>query len=889
MKIEAPAVPSTRSTIRLGDRIKAWRGEMLLNSLWLLKIMFKAPVLRNLYRNLLISLIRRTGLFDRPYYLDNNGDAVQIGMSPLQHYVTSGDREGRSPMALFDPAYYRGQVRGRGRRVNTLLHYAYVGRYRRISPSPWFDVDYYLAHNKDVARAGYDPLVHFLKWGGFEGRSPCRQFDGAYYLRTNPTVVEGRLNPLLHYLHAGRFERRSTLPEGHGVAADPMPYEVFQPSLPSEESWSALRPRAGIDHIAVDVVVPVYKGRIETLRCLHSVLSAECVTPFELVVIDDASPDARLAEDLQRLALEGLFTLLYNPGNCGFVHTVNRGMGLHPDRDVVLLNSDTEVYDGWLDRLRQVAQRNEHTATVTPLSNNATICSYPRFLHDNPFPLELGYDELDALAATVNAGFEVEAPTAVGFCMYVKRACLEEVGLFDETEFGRGYGEENDFCQKAIGKGWRNIIAADIFVHHWGSTSFQGEKGKRIQIALKTLDRLHPNYQKDVARFIERDPLFDARRRLDYARMQRLRQERNVLIVCHNRGGGTERHVQEDVRQLTGEGFGVFLLRPKPGQPSHALLSHSTANALPNKRSFALADTRAWLQVLKGLGITEMHTHSLVDLVPKAPDHLVALAKALGARLEVNLHDYKVICPRINLVDGSGFYCGEPTEAACNRCLVENGSDFGVTDIVAWRAMHRRAMSAADRVLVPDLDVAERLGRYFPGVSFEVSPHEEIDPKRILIRPPHLAPGERLRIVVIGAIGKIKGFDILLACARDARHRRLPLEFIVMGYSMNDRLLQEAGVRITGRYLEENALDTLSALSPHVVWLPSVWPETYSYTLSIALRAGLPVAAFDLGAIARRLRELDLADGLMPLAVAGQPGKMNSRFLEYSQRQTKAA
>jgi O-antigen biosynthesis protein len=140
------------------------------------------------------------------------------------------------------------------------------------------------------------------------------------------------------------------------------------------------------------------------LRCLYSVLSSTGQTAFELVVIDDATPEAKLCEDLKHLAGQGLFTLLTNDQNRGFVYTVNRAIDLHPDRDVVLLNADTQVFNGWLDRLRQAALSDPRAGTVTPLSNNATICSYPRFLQDNPFCLELDYAELDALAAAVNAG-----------------------------------------------------------------------------------------------------------------------------------------------------------------------------------------------------------------------------------------------------------------------------------------------------------------------------------------------------------------------------------------------------------------------------------------------------------------------------------------------------
>jgi len=195
------------------------------------------------------------------------------------------------------------------------------------------------------------------KFGGTEGRSPSLEFDSAYYLETNPSVVQARLNPLLHYLRIGRFEGRSTLPEGNQNLSDVKSDIITPKCIPSDESWSTLSPRKGSDQCALDVIVPVYKGRAETLHCLYSVLNAGCKASFELIVINDASPDTQLVEDLQRLAGLDLFTLLDNERNQGFVRSVNRGMGLHSDRDVVLLNADTEVFDGWLDRLQLAANR----------------------------------------------------------------------------------------------------------------------------------------------------------------------------------------------------------------------------------------------------------------------------------------------------------------------------------------------------------------------------------------------------------------------------------------------------------------------------------------------------------------------------------------------------
>ncbi|POZ51990.1 glycosyltransferase [Methylovulum psychrotolerans] len=870
-------------TIR--ETLKALRGEVKMTALWGIKIACKTLGLRKAYQSRLIRLVARQELFDNAYYLENNGDVAQIETDGLKHYVLHGDKEGRAPMALFDPVYYRSKATGLSKHLytNTLLHYKYVGRYCRTSPSAWFDLDFYLVNNKDVARTDNDPLIHYLKWGGAEGRSPCPQFDGTYYLRTSPDVAATGMNPLLHYLFFGRTEGRSTQQERDSDGLDIEPGELPVLTLPDDEAWGSLVQRAHIAETDLDVVVPVYKGRIETLRCLYSALAVTYDVPFELVVINDASPDEELSADLQRLADKGLFTLLVNEENLGFVQTVNRGMKLHPQRHVVLLNSDTEVYDGWLDRLHKAAHRNRKTGTVTPLSNNATICSYPNFLHDNPYPLEVSYAEMDALTATINADVEVEVPTGVGFCMYIRRDCLEKVGLFDEKAFGKGYGEENDFCQRAIRKGWRNIIAGDIFVRHLGSTSFQGERAMRVQAALKVLDKKYPRYRKDVDVFVKADPLKDSRSRLDAFRLQRMSRAQNILLVCHSRGGGSERRVQEDIVNFMQAGYGVFTLRPVAKRPTHVNLGHPSIRSVPNINPFELADTAALAAILKELGITEVHTHSLVDFVPDAALELHKVIKELGAFWKINLHDYKPICPRINLIDEDGRYCGEPDEAGCNRCLLERNSDFGVKSIAEWRSSHQQALRLADRIVVPDQDVADRLGSYFPDVAFEVLPHEAIDLKAIQVKTPQIAAEEKLRVVIIGAIGKIKGFEVIMACAKLVQQQNLPIEFIVMGYTMNDLLIKESGVTVTGKYHEHDALATLENLNPHLVWLPSLWPETYSYTLSLAFQAHLPVFSFDIGAIARRTREAGMADKLAPLAWMDSPEKLVGQFDNYRQ------
>lgn len=257
----------------------------------------------------------------------------------------------------------------------------------------------------------------------------------------------------------------------------------------------------------VAIIVPVYGNLELTRRCLESVVNAPGRTPWQLIVVNDASPQPEVGEWLREFARQHPGIQLHeNPVNLGFVATVNLGMTLAGRRDVVLLNSDAEVANDWLDRLHSAAYRDAAVGTVTPFSNNATICSFPKFCEDNPLPVGESIASMDRWCATVLAGRDVDIPTAVGFCMYIRRDCLDAVGLFDLANFGHGYGEENDFCCRATALGWKHSHALDVFVHHAGGMSFGDTRLERQRSALAAIRRLHPHYEDMVREFVQRDP-----------------------------------------------------------------------------------------------------------------------------------------------------------------------------------------------------------------------------------------------------------------------------------------------------------------------------------------------------------------------------------------------
>jgi len=345
---------------------------------------------------------------------------------------------------------------------------------------------------------------HYLAIGSKRGWSPRRGFSPTEYRRENPDTTLAGYEPFAHWLRFGREE-------GRGDAARP------DPSPPDIRNLLEHR-RPDRARAMVDVVVPVYGSRALALQAIGSVLGAETREAYELVVVDDASPDALLRGELEALAKAGLITLVVNERNVGFVGSVNRGFDLHPGRDVVLLNSDARVFGDWLDRLL-AALRTSRTATATPLSNAATILSYPATLCENRLPVAADVAQWDRLCAAIDAPV-VELPTGIGFCMAVSRACLDQIGAFDQERFGRGYGEENDFCLRATAAGWRHVAVSGLFVWHRGGTSFGEERGRLIAAAQATIETLHPGYAEMVGRFIRRDPLEPVRRALDIARIR---------------------------------------------------------------------------------------------------------------------------------------------------------------------------------------------------------------------------------------------------------------------------------------------------------------------------------------------------------------------------------
>lgn len=873
---------------------------------------------------LLARLLVASGVFEWEWYGSRLDAPPRSALEAAREYVRRGDA-GDAPNPLFDADWYRLLYGFHGTPAQALLHFRFIGERFGLQPSQWFhnrafriqsgmplrfgsslarferdwrqmrtghplfDVRWYLKTYPDCAASGENPLVHFVVHGRHQGRLPNRYFSTHWYLKQYTDVAVEGWEPIQHYFEHGAAEGRSPGPDfdaqayadAHPVqrlsGLDPLGHFLIvgraegltneRRALPVAALVETPKPPRNVPPAlgVVDIIIPVYRGLAETRDCIQSVLRSANRVPTRLRLYNDASPEPAVSRYLRSVAAARPDVILIeNEENLGFVGTVNRGMRAalaEPDSAaVLLLNSDTIVAGNWVDRMLWHALADARVGSVTAMSNNATICSYPR-LGENEMPAGRSVAQVDAAAAMANPGLSVEIPTAVGFCMLIRRRALENVGMFDQEAFGKGYGEENDFCMRASAVGFRHLLALDVFVRHVGEVSFATVSKPGKLVAERVIAQRYPYYAGLVSDWVRRDPTQVARLRLSFV-LWRLSQEPVHVIVTHDLGGGTEQQVQRLADRL-GENGHVVIVRPVHGRPARLKLE-GASDFDGFTIEVDIEDGAGLAALLATMGATSVQIHHLLGHGELIRD---GLARS-GLGHEFFVHDYFSICPQVTLTTARAIYCGEPGPAGCDACIRERPS-HGAADIRNWRLANEWAVRGATAVTAPSNDTARRIERYF-GVLPKVQPHESVGLVQSSPVARRVATHRRpLRVVLLGVLAPHKGRELVIEAATAAQRKRLPLSFHLIGDSQGAVPSSAAGkLSATGWYEEAELSRLIAEAAPDVFLFPSQAPETYSFTLTAAMATGLPVVATDLGAFTERLRPY-AAGRLVPPDIGG--------------------
>lgn len=616
----------------------------------------------------------------------------------------------------------------------------------------------------------------------------------------------------------------------------------------------------------VTIILPVYNAFSLLPAVIDRVLSHTDL-PFHLIVINDASSDAevwpwlaaRLAHHEQ--TPNRTVTLLQNAQNLGFVATVNRGFDIalsgetaRPESvsegPVILLNSDAFVPKGWASRLVAPMMDAEDVATATPMSNDAEIFSTPRICARTDL-FSGDVDLVDAVAARLNAQIDdIEVPTGVGFCMALSRGWLKKVGRFD-LGFGHGYGEEVDWCQRAKREGARHLAVRNLFVEHSGGSSF-GSAEKLAMVAKNNaiISQRYPTYDAEVQDFIRQDPMTTERLALGFALASRRAIAQGGILpvyLAHSWGGGAEIYLEQRIASDL-ETLGVSAVL-RVGTPARWKVELHTTEGVTQAST---QDTDVLKQLLNCADRYHLiYSCGVGDPDPVSlPDVLIDLRRKED-QLSVLVHDYFMISPSYTLISSEKCFAGTPqaeqdTTDPFHRSSRPDGTPVSLKD---WQNSWGRLIDEADTVIVFSNDSAMHVAQVYPKAApkIHVVPHRLPQSPRLVKNSSLPDRRPEFRIGVLGGINIAKGALVLQELAARIGAGEFKAELTVIG-EVTPEVELDPSSKIHGRYSPQS----ISDLAEHYAlthWLiPSVWPETFSFTTREALATGLPVLTFDLGA-----------------------------------------
>ena len=669
----------------------------------------------------------------------------------------------------------------------------------------------------------------------------------------------------------------------------------------------------------ISIIVPIYNAYNDVKQCIESVMQHTHIN-HEILLIDDCSPDPKIKELLDHYKSLDYYKnmdhyksldhyknmdlyknkknirILRNEVNLGFVKTVNRGL-TETTGDVILLNSDTIVTERWALKLLISAYSDNTIGTVTPLSNAAGVFSVPESGVENTIPAPLTLSKMAKLVESDSTFTYPEVPTGNGFCLYIKRDAILQTGLFDAETFTRGYGEENDFCMRAGYKGWKHIINDSVYIYHKRGASFKSEKELLIDENLEKLNKLHPSYSRLTNKYITKSTsLKRIREKIGHSITDPadlvLKDKKNILFVLHDEDTGGTQNTNKDLMSNIQHDHNCYLLTVNGRNIKLWTYKDNELTALKefpvskwNINEFYKNDYRdLYFNILVNFNISIVHIRHLLSHTFDLPK----IAALMGVPCVLSFHDFYLICPSIQLIDGNGSYCGamcngnsfrsyenpyensfenpyensnenpfeNPYEDPCINPCKSPYKAIGIHDlrgfVPRWRKEVTKMLSFVNGFVTTSPYVKQLFCDIYPNLKnkdFRVIEHgRDFETIGELTESPK--PGEKIKILILGHVNYHKGGDFIQKLK--VMDEDNILEFHFLGGLSPKYAILKMGIDY-GKYTREDLPHLIESIKPSFAGIFSVWPETYCHTLSEVWAYGLPAFVSNIGVLRERV------------------------------------
>lgn len=600
----------------------------------------------------------------------------------------------------------------------------------------------------------------------------------------------------------------------------------------------------------VDILLPVYNG-LSYLKILIPQILKYSDLDFRLYIINDASSDKGVNIFLDEIKLINSKNIIIdtNETNLGFTKTVNKLFEKSKNEYIILLNSDIELSENWISRLIYPFLNDEKIATITPMSNSATICSFPN-IGDNELLDNTNTAELNNVLSGVPA-FQEEIPTGVGFCMAIRKSALQKIGYFDEVNFPRGYGEEVDLCFRFNKIGLKNILNGSLFVYHKHGGSFDSVEKKQLQTAnQKKIEELYPEFTTRLTSYFTNNS-FVIHKAIYHLLLIKSKKKKVALFFDHDLGGGTNIYTK-NYQAANSETIYLNITFPNPNinQENLLLLRTKFSNL---HYHFTMESIGVLFSIFDNAGFVpdEIIINNLVSY-SNIFDLLSTLTAYKTRNKHVALkfmgHDFYPICPNFLLLKNDEF-CNIPDDlTTCAKCIenlsstiepVLTSKDF--TTHIKWREQWGEFLHLCSEITVFTESTKKLFTKVWPSISEKVKivPHVLVGFTKKINKPKN--------ICVLGHIHSVaKGAKIIKELANELENNN-PNNYNLISIGSIHPEFDSPFIQKKGPYSIETLYEKLMENRIDLILIPSVCSETFSFTTREAIESEIPAACFKLG------------------------------------------
>ena len=599
----------------------------------------------------------------------------------------------------------------------------------------------------------------------------------------------------------------------------------------------------------VTVIVPVYTDYDATRLCLEALLNQLNSSCHRAILVNDASPDPRIAKYVAMHRTETCVDVLVNSSNLGFAGSVNRAIAQVKQDDIIILNSDTVVPPGFIERLTAAAQSSSDIGTVTPLSNNGEFTSFPIPNIANPLCSREDVERLDNIAAKVNSNRVVDIPSGIGFCLYVTRECLECVGPLSD-DFSTGYLEDADFCLRARAHGFRNVCAPSVYVGHAGSKSFGQKKRSLVARNLSVFERRFPKHRSECAAFMAADPLRSAREAIERVAAAIASHPRLLLTG----GGAIGAIARERAREVSSEPLMILEVRTFADGAKVKIINAS--GGIPQSLQFNLVSSSEIALVIDFVRSLQPSRIEILDPT-NAPLQFV------DALLNLNI-PYDIFIADAALRGRDNAHC---TAAATLRAGTNEQNISERREVLSeidtgpkrqnWLRRWQQIADGAQRILVPCTQAEAFAASVLSRRAMEKIASTGTQPGRTK---------RRARKVAVGHIGFVPvrscvhEQSLMSEIAHGLSRLRPDVSITVIGAALDDKaLMRSCNVFVTGAINTDEFDYVVDALGLGVLFVSTTQPLFGHPILSVAFSSPRPKAYFDWSAGRIKPKKNDLS------------------------------